>query len=365
MFNQERISGSQAVFFTVAAAIGTIFLPIPGWVVEQAGRDGWMAVPIGYAIGILLALSLVKLGRRFPDKTFVQYLPLVLGAIPGKLVGLLYIGSFTFFAALLIRQFAELMILLMPDTPPLMFVLMITVPVVYAIKAGLEVFARTCQLLITWVVLGLMIGIFASMGDFEPRHFQPFLENGFIPVLKAVPVQIAFAGEAALFMALWLPCLRGLDKAYRASIIGISVAAVVLTLVVVVTVGIFGPDLVLTQTFSVFSLARLIKLADFIRGFEGLLLAVWVPASFLKITIFLYPGPVGLAQWLNLKEYKPLVIPLAVILVGTAMLPENLEELNVLLTFNDTYLILPLVLSIPLILLIAIVRRLDESIRTR
>jgi len=193
------------------------------------------------------------------------------------------------------------------------------------------------------------------------NNFKPFLENGFKPVIKVIPMQIAFAAEAALFMALWLPCLNKIQKGYRASIIGISTAGVLMTLVVVSTVGVFGPDRVLNVVFPMFSMSRLIVLGDFLRGFEGILLLIWIPASFMKVTIFFYPGVVGLAQWLNLNEYKPLVLPMAVIAAGLSLIPENMEQLTQVSTFNDLYFILPLALSIPLLWLIATIRRLDES----
>ena len=361
MFNQERISGGQAAFFVTAAAIGTIFLVIPSVVVETAGRDGWLAVPIGYAIGLLIALSLVKLGQRFPQKTIVQYLPDILGTIPGKIIGLIYLVSFYHFAALLIRQNSEVMLLLMPETPPIAFNFLLVFLVVYVVKAGLEVFARVCQFFVAWVIFGILFILFSSQVFFYMNNFKPFLEDGIMPVLISVPMQIGFAGKAVLFMALWLPCLNEIQKGYRASIIGITIATILLTLVVIFTIGVLGPDSTLTATFPLFSLSRLILVAEFLRGFEGILTIIWLPASFMKVTIFFYPGVVGLAQWLNLKEYKPLVLPMAVIAVGLSMIPENLEQLNQFTIINNMYFILPLVLLIPVLWLIAALRGLDES----
>ncbi|MGF7186264.1 spore germination protein KB [Desulfitispora alkaliphila] len=360
MFNQEQLSGGQATIFITAAAIGTIFLGVPSIVVESAGRDGWLSIPIGYTIGILIGLCLVRLGQRFPNKTLVQYLPDILGTVLGKTIGLIYIVSFFLLSSSLIREYNEVMLLLMPETPPIAFNILLIFLVAYVVKAGLEVFARVCQFFVPYVVFGILFVLFSSQSFFDANNLKPFLENGITPVLKTVPMQIAFAGEAVLFMALWLPCLIEIQKGNRATIIGISIAGVLLTLVVIVTVGVLGPERVLDSTFALFSLSRLILVGDFLRGFEGILTIIWIPAAFMKVTIFFYPGVVGLAQWFNLKEYKPLVLPLAVIAVGMSMVPENLEQLKQFTFINELYFISSLTLMIPLLWIIAILRRLKS-----
>jgi hypothetical protein len=57
--------------------------------IELKILNAWLSVLIGYGLAAVLGLILLSLGRRFPNKTFVQYLPAVLGKIPGKIAGFL------------------------------------------------------------------------------------------------------------------------------------------------------------------------------------------------------------------------------------------------------------------------------------
>lgn len=91
--SKERISGHQALMLILAGGVGNIFVVMPGTAIKDAGRDGWITVLLAYGIAAVVGLALVNLGSRFPDKTYVQYLPAVFGKIIGKLVGLLYILS--------------------------------------------------------------------------------------------------------------------------------------------------------------------------------------------------------------------------------------------------------------------------------
>jgi len=65
---------------------------------------------------------------------------------------------------------------------------------------------------------------------------------------------------------------------------------------------------------------------------------------------------VGLAQWLNLKDYKPLIIPMTVITVILAMIPSNMIEVSKLDGLKNPTIIIPLTLLIPITWLVAVIR---------
>ena len=65
--------------------------------------------------------------------------------------------------------------------------------------------------------------------------------------------------------------------------------------------------------FSVpFSTAvQYINIADFFTHLESLVMAFWIMGAFIKMAVLLYILSLGIAQWLNLSDYRPLVFPVA------------------------------------------------------
>ncbi|ACB84458.1 GerAB/ArcD/ProY family transporter [Natranaerobius thermophilus] len=342
MFTNERVSGIQAVILTAAAALGTIFLDIPIIAIEEGGLQGWLSILPGYSLMIIGVYAVVKLGEKYPNETVIQYAPNVVGTMIGKLFGLTLIITFTVFAGFLVRLNSELLLLLMPETPAVAFKVLIVSLAIYSMKSGFEVFARACQLLVPLIILGLILVFIFSLENIELDNFLPLFEEGYLEPLGFLPNAMALSGEAVLFMAFWYCTLNTKEEGLRAGAIGLVSMGLLLTVTVLVTIGSLGPDKVLNHNFPIFSLTRFILVLEFMQGYEGLLTIVWVSASFIKVTIFLYPAVVGASQWLNLQDYKPLVFPFALLVISAAYVPETKGDVDEMIGLINLYAILPL-----------------------
>ena len=79
-----KISQRQLAYLFFTILIGTIFFYNPQIVVGTVGQDAWIVYLIATFWGIMVALVIVALGRRFPDKTLTAYIPNILGKPLGK-----------------------------------------------------------------------------------------------------------------------------------------------------------------------------------------------------------------------------------------------------------------------------------------
>ncbi|MCK8815817.1 endospore germination permease [Natroniella sulfidigena] len=359
--NREIISRGQAVFLLFVGLFNTKFLIINTYLAEVAGRDGWLAVPGGYLAGFCLSLFIIKLANLFPEQTFIEYLPQVLGTILGKFLGFVYIISFILYVSLITRLNTEVLIILMPETPPLAFNLLMVGLTIYVVKKGFEVYVRTCQFFVPFVLTGLIIIFLVGIERGSLERFRPFLEFGMEPVFIGSLRVIALLSMGVVFMAFWLAYLRKLDLMEQISGGGFFIVMVQMLMIVVLIISVLGVESTLFHTFPIFSVTRLLEIADFLKGFEGILTIVWFPIAYMTIAGYFFPVAVGIGQWLNLEDYKPLVLPLALIVLGVAMVPENFEMLKNSLEDLSMYLVLPLAGLFPVYYLIARVRGVGES----
>lgn len=356
MLSNERISTNQAFILTLGAAVGTVFLDQPSWVVKGGGRDGWLSIPIGYGIVILLAVFAIKLASIYPNKTIVEYLPHIVGKVFGNLLAVVYIAAFTMFSAIIVRISIEVLNLLMPETPPLAFSLLLLILVAAAALQGLEVYARTCQFFVPLICLGLIVLSLFSLNMADFGSLRPFLENGIMPVLKVVPGQIALGGEAVLFMVFWYPWLNHKNESKRPVLWGIGLGGLVLLIVTITTISVFGAKVILLHEFPIYTQSHMTFVLGFLHGFEGVLTIIWVAAAFVKSTVFFIPASMGMAQLLGLKTAKPLIIMMAALVVILSLLPRNILQVDKVTTLVDLYLILPLTLLLPVLWVISRLR---------
>ncbi|HEX7714006.1 MAG TPA: endospore germination permease [Bacillota bacterium] len=359
--DKEKISGNQALMLTLAGGIGNIFVVLAVPAIQEAGRDGWLSVFIAYGMAIVIGLVLLDLGRRFPNQTIVQVLPMIFGNILGKLAGLAYILGWWLMAPLIIREIAELLRFFLPFTPTLIIIIFMALLVVYAMRKGFEVYARTAELFVVLMILLIVLILGLNLGNFTWKNLTPVLANGFRPVLKGLWVQFPYALETILFMALWLPCLNKRQDGLRAVLLGIPLAGLLLTVFVAANIAFTGITLTARFIFPVFYMSRYIFIGNFLSGMEAVFMVLWLISSYLEILVFYYPPVVGLAQWLNLKEYRPLILPMMLVTVILTLLPSNVIEVIKLDTLKNPFIILPLGLLIPLAWLVAVIRKLDHS----
>jgi spore germination protein KB len=359
--DNEKISGNQALMLILAGGIGNIFVVLTVPAIQDAGRDGWLSVFIAYGLAIGIGFALVDLGRRFPAKTFVQYLPIVLGKIPGKLAGLIYLLGWWLITPLIIREIVEMIRLFLPFTPPLVITIFMALLVLYAMRKGFEAYARTAELFVTLMILLIVLILGLNFSNFNWKNVTPVLANGWGPVLKGLWTQLPYALETILFMALWLPCLNKRREGLRAILIGMPLAGILLTILVAANIAFTGIALTSRLIFPVFYMSRYIFIGNFLTGMEAVFMLLWMISSYLEIPVFYYPSVVGLAQWLNLKDYQPLIVPMMVVTVALTTVPSNVIEVIKLDILKNPVIILPLGLLIPFTWFIALIRKLDKS----
>jgi spore germination protein KB len=359
--SKEKISAHQGLMLVIGGAIGNIFIIIASPASIYAGRDAWIAVFLAYLLAAINGLVLIDLARRFPKKTFVQYLPDVLGKFLGKLAGLFYILAFWILTPLIMSEIMELMRFFLRYTPLIYINILISILIVIAMRSGFEVYARTAEQFVVLMVFILFLVICASIPNIEIENILPLLDNGIMPIVKSQTILFSYAVETILFMALWFPCLNKIKEGRRIMLIGMAIGGSLLTILVLITTGILSLELLNRTVYPSFNLSRYIYIGNFLGGFEAIFMILWMFSSYIQLLTFYYPSVVGLAQWMNLKDYKPLVIPIVAINILLAMIPLDIVQIIRLDTLKNTTILLPLSILIPITWLIAVIRGLDES----
>lgn len=306
-----KIDGFALTGLMVNLVSTTAVLAVPHGIIEIARQDAWMAVFIPYLCGAALIYILYRLSILFPGKTLIEYLPLIVGQLAGKLIGIGYIMFITYLAASIIRQALALFYGtgVFIFTPEFVIVILLLITTSYAVASGIEVLSRTMSFY--WLGIAVIYITFMGMSipEMKLEVLRPIGGTGFNTILKSSLLPLGYWGEF-LFLAMLLPYCRSAREGYIAGNVASLLIAFFIIITVIPCIAILGTDTMARVLYAPFFLA------DFVQpvGIKIFLVTLWVIGFWGKIGLLQFCLTDGLSQLFGLKERGVIVLPVAIIL---------------------------------------------------
>lgn len=321
-----------------------------------AEHAGWIAVLIaivwtGVATAVIYWLYLTFQGKSLPEA-----LEMYLGRYPGKAASALFAWFFLHHAALTTRSLTDtLSAVILPRTPPVLTTSMLLFAVVFAVRGGIEVVARS--------TIPIGIGMFAATGlitvliagDLQFKRLLPLLGSEPALLLPSSLYHAALSAHLPLFLM-----FLGATEPSRKTGWMLQAKNVFVHLFIAFTFALVTATMSWTvshnKTFEFLSLVRYISVGEFIERIEPLLLPGWVTTAYASIAAHLLAALMATQSILGLKDYRPLSFPFGVLtVIVSRILFTNVQErasfvgyggagapYNVLFTFALPLLLLPI-----------------------
>jgi len=353
MLEKGKISPRQTGQLLFMTTIATVIFFAPSLIASIAGHDAWLAALVGPMFALITLLLFTWLGRKHPGQTIFQYSETILGKWLGKAVALIYVWGFLHIGAMAVREFGDFMTTsFMARTPISVFNFSMVLLCAWAVLAGLEVIARMNEFIIILIVTFLLLIVVFSLPNWQPDNLLPFFSRGALPVLHAALIPAAWHGNIVV-LAVILPFMTRPARAFLAGTAAIFSSATLLTVGVAGLLAIFGPQLTSSFLFPLHFFAQTINIGEILTRFEPVVMTVWMAGIFIKTSLFYYCTALGLAQVLNLKEVRPVIFPLGIILCTLSI--SLFQDVTMLVTFlketRPTYTISLYFLGLPLLLI--------------
>lgn len=318
-----------------------------------AKHDVWLTAILATVLALIGAGLILALALKYPSQTLLQYSRQILGHWLGRLIGLLYIAFFLLATTMFTRDFTELFLTyVMPETPIYALVGIALLMAAYAVINGLEVIARSAEILIPSIFIVVIVGILGNLPNMDFAQLSPVLEDGWQAVLTDAITQIPYFGMAVSWLFI-LPSINAKTGAKKTLLFSIMFVGLVIFLVSITVVLILGAEAPVLINYQFYNAFRYINLANFFERIDILFILGWSSASFVTIALFFYLTVASIKQWLDLETYRPLVLPLGVIIFFLSIfIFSSYAELRLFMSLQRFGLIaLPLELGIPIILL--------------
>jgi spore germination protein KB len=352
---KAKINASQLFVLMVLFELGSAWL-VP--LAVEAKQDAWLAVLLGMAGGFFLFLVYHGLYQYYPDILPTEYMQKIIGKVFGWGLAFLYMLYFAYIAARVLRDFGDMLLTYAyPETPLVIINALLIVVIAYTVRKGIEVLARTGELLFALIYLLAVIGfilIFVS-GVVDINNLKPVLEEGISPVLKVVFTQTWYVpfGEVIVF-AMILPYLNNSKKAKITGLFALGLSGINLAIAMAINISVLGVNLTLRSYFPLLSTIQTVRIADFLERLDVFFMLAVIIGGFFKISVFFYAVVIGTANLFNVKEPSQLAYPfgLVILLLSITIASNFSEHIQEGLRVVPLVLHLPFQVIIPLLLLV-------------
>jgi len=330
---QEYLSPIQVSAIMASAIIGVVVLTLPRLAAQTASHGAVPSVFLAGVMSLILTIIAVNLGKRLPDQTFVEYSISILGGLLGRVLGLFVVGYFIIIAGMVLRSFADtLKVFMLPKTPIEFIIISMLIVVIYMIHNGIGAIAKICETFLPVTVITIFLVIVLNIPDFQTVNLFPIFTNGLFTTLleaiKGIPkLFTAFLGfEVVLFI---IPFMQKPEKVSPYAIAAVIFPTLIYTGLVAICIGVFGMELTSKMLYPTMSLARSITFPGaFAERFDILFGVLWVLAAFSATSISYYIASLSITRLLKLKNYRPFIFILLPLVYITAIMPQNIYQMN-------------------------------------
>ncbi|MCY9530353.1 MULTISPECIES: GerAB/ArcD/ProY family transporter [Paenibacillus] len=314
---QNNISVRQFTILVFLYSVGTAILVIPSSLAEEVKQDAWIASIISIGISMLLVKLYSIVAQHHPRMTLVEMIEKRLG----KWLGTAISWFFVFFALITSSELLNYMGFFMttqilPNTPMIATNIIFAFIVVMGVRLGLEVLARSAEILFPYFILLLLILLLCIAPQIDIHKIQPIFESSMKPMIRATLLfSSIYLFPAVVFLMIYPSSTPEVSKATKAFYIGVLLAGIVLTIIIACTILVLGAETTSRQLYPSYALAKRIMVGTFFQHVEVVVAVMWFITIYFKMSMYFYVSCVGLSQTLRLHDYRILVYPLGLLLV--------------------------------------------------
>lgn len=318
-----RFGRIEAVFILINILTIQIFLGFPRAMADVGGTAGWMIPLYTLMFSLVFFFIISKLYMSFEGKDILDIAQIAGGTFGRILVGLIFLSSYFLAVPVILRTFGEDVKIFSLVQSPISFVLLLfLVGMIVASYLGIEAIVRIGSIIVPIVTVGFIVIILGNVKYFEVEKLLPILGSGPYRIfVGAIPQISLFSGINTLY---FMSPFIGKGKEFKAignlSLILSGGLMTVGTLVYLLVV----PYPVSTENVLPYlHLARYVNYGRFFQRIESIFVLTWCLAALVYLSAGLFFIVYIIKKTFRLEYYRPLIVPIAILLFTLCLIPES------------------------------------------
>lgn len=292
----------------------------------KANRDSWISMLISILIGLLMLCGFLYIRHLEPGLNFAEMFRQHYGKWIGSSIAAAYSCYFSYESMRNLRDFGDLMTTTFLSKTPMYFIMLVFILLSgYAVFKGVEVFFRTVEILLPLVLVSyvVMIILFIASDVVRAQRILPVLEDGIVPVLKAVPNMVMFPfGQMVLFLIFW-HFVSEPSVIPKVSIYSYLTVGSILLLFNMLNIMILGAPIAKISSLPLLHSMRQVSVGSFLERLDAFIVLLLFIALFVKTTLWYLGAVVVLGQLAKTVDRRWFVAPVGGLIYYTSFLEPN------------------------------------------
>ncbi|GMX60099.1 endospore germination permease [Paenibacillus elgii] len=349
------VSGTQIFWILVSMEIGAGLLIIISPTISLSKQDAWISMIISGGFSVFLTFLGTKLSLNYPNQTLFEYSQTILGKWFGKFILVPYLIFWYAVVGIVLRQFAEVVLLvLLPHTPMSLVILLMLLVVIFVTYQGIEGIGRCCEVIGPISMLMIILLFILMIPDINLKYILPiYTKSGWITIGKgALPSYHFFSNEGCWAMLMLMKFMTNPKEGSSKALWAVAISTFLISIGTFLVLTVFGPNLGARMWYPFFTLTGYIQAFGFVQGLIQIFTGVWLLSIFIELAFVFFITCYGTAQFLQFKNWKKGIGFVAAIGFSLSLLPQNIIESSVIFPkISFTYFTPICTLFIPILLL--------------
>ncbi|WP_438448779.1 GerAB/ArcD/ProY family transporter [Gorillibacterium sp. sgz5001074] len=322
-----KLTQKQLIVLSIFYVFGTLFISLPRILSEQSLHTGWLSILLAMVLFAGYSVVFGKVLQNQGEKDFIAYLHGLFGKRLGPVLTLLlFLLPTLLYSAFVVRLVIELFVtLILPETPLEAMLVLVLLLRYWMVSGGVAAIGLFAEIILPMALVILSLIFFMSGNKVDLSRITPLFDSGMSGLLRgSMAVYSSYLEIGILLYA--ANRIRNPKHTVRSLHIVNGTVGVLFLSVYWLCLGNFGVAFSSRLSFPTIEMVRNISLFNFIEHIESVFLAVFVFVNLTKGALTMYACCVGLQSWFKLESYRPLMLPISIIIFYLALLPQNLLQ---------------------------------------
>ncbi|MCL5070071.1 MAG: spore germination protein [Actinobacteria bacterium] len=328
MTQEGKFGVGETISLVSIAMISKMFCTCAQIDFMKVGTTGWYMIVISGIIAALGFTFCYLLLKRFPGKNLLQIYDITFGNVIGFIFSLLLAILFLSEVVIYLREFTDIeKVYAYRDSPPVYIMLFVILTIIVLSFLGLEAIVRYSKFIGYFIFFGLIAGLLLASQNYQVYRLFPILGHGlgatFVNALKR-----SFAYGEIFFVAVFACSLQSIRKIKKAGYLSLLVGGAALFFIYLSFNLTFAYPIGDELTSPIYVQSTLIEYGGFFQRVEPLLYFVWIITTLISLIALFYAALFIYTYIFRLKDKRPLIIPLSIIVLFLSLIPDSLATMT-------------------------------------
>lgn len=320
----------------IITTAGKIFNPSATILTNSAKESTWLLMLVSAAVSYGFMLLVLSFMKPHAGTGLLQVIEKRVGVWAAKAYGMIIFAGMTFNGFLNLRLLVDqTKVVTLPNTPLSVMLLCILILCIYLNYKGIECLGRLSSVLLPWLIGTLISLALLVYNLYDFTNLFPLFGPGLGVVITEGVKHGLYFGELMALPVL-ASLVRNQDEFEKGMKRGGFYAILFTILLMLIILLTMGSQPASNISFPFLDMARMIYINRFIHHLEGFYSAIWLLIALTQTAIDLYLSTFTYAEVFQIKQIRPLYLPLASLYFLLALSP---AYFNQTLNWKDRYLI--------------------------